>query len=116
MRLRKTIPVLVAVLALAAMTWSAGARTAAPAVFEDGKAIFSAKCASCHGMDGSGNTAKGKEFKLKDLKSAEVQKMSDAKLYELTSKGKGKMPGYEKSLGKDKINAVLAHVRQMAKK
>lgn len=116
MNFKRTIPVIAVMMALAALTWTAGARTASPMVFEDGKAIFSAKCASCHGMDGSGNTAKGKEFKLKDLKSAEVQKKTDAQLIELTTKGKGKMPAYDKSLGKEKIEAVVAYVRQLAKK
>src|SRR5579863_3825766 len=53
--------------------------------------LFKAKCAVCHGPDGSGNTAVGKSLKLRDLRSDEVQKQSDAKLAEITNCGEGKM-------------------------
>jgi|1185.fasta_scaffold170997_1 mono/diheme cytochrome c family protein len=53
-----------------------------------GAALFHANCMMCHGSDASGNTAIGKQNKIKDLKSPEVQKQSDAKLAEIISKGK----------------------------
>jgi len=80
------------------------------------KTLYNQKCASCHAMDGSGNTPMGKKMKLKDLRSKEVQGMTDAKLIEITAKGKGKMPGYEKSLGADKVKALVGYIREMAKK
>lgn len=70
----------------------------------------------CHGANGAGDTAMGRSMKLKDLRSAEVQAMSDAELYEIIAKGKGKMPGYEKSLGADRINQLVAFIREMGKK
>lgn len=100
-------------LALAVSLWSASPLQGAP--FQDAKALYAQKCASCHALDGSGNTAKGKELKCKDLRSAEVQGMSDAKLLEITAKGKGKMPGYEKSLGKEKVEMLVKYVRSMKK-
>jgi hypothetical protein len=42
-----------------------------------------------------------------------VQAQSDAELIEVTAKGKGKMPGYEKSIGADGVQAVVAHIRTM---
>ena len=87
---------------------------------QDIKALYIQKCASCHASDGSGNTTKGKEMKLKDLRSPEVQGKTDAKLYEVTAngvkKGAAKMDGYEKTLGKEKCQQLVAYVRQMAKK
>lgn len=79
----------------------------------DGAAIYKSKCVSCHGADGKGETAVGKAMKLRDLGSAEVQAQSDAELVEVTGKGKGKMPGYEKSIGADGVQAVVAHIRTM---
>jgi mono/diheme cytochrome c family protein len=82
----------------------------------DAAATYKAKCAACHGVDGSGQTAKGKEMKLRDLRSPEVQKLSDEQLYNITAKGKGKMPGYEKSLGADQLKQLVAYMREPAKK
>ena len=76
---------------------------------------YKAKCASCHGMDGMANTAKGKEQKVRPFNSAEVKAMSDQKLLEVILKGKGKMQGYEKSLGKEKCQALVAYCRSLAK-
>jgi cytochrome c6 len=81
-----------------------------------GEATFKQQCAMCHGADGSGNTGMGKTLKLRDLKSPEVQKMSDSELVSLIAKGKGRMPAYESKLGDEKIKAVVAHLRELAKK
>jgi len=81
------------------------------AAFADGAATFKAKCAMCHGPDGSGQTTIGKNLKLKDLRSAEVQKLSDAELTKLLTDGKGKMPASK--LSADDIKAVIAFVRTL---
>jgi mono/diheme cytochrome c family protein len=96
-------------IAVAAATGSAGT-AGGPA---DPAATFKAKCSSCHGADGSGQTAAGKALKLRDLRSAEVQGASDAKLYAVITKGKNKMPGYEKSLGGDTCKALVSFIRQL---
>jgi mono/diheme cytochrome c family protein len=103
--------------ALASMTLLAGSTAFAQAgkATESGDAIFRAKCAGCHGPDGAGATAMGKMFKLRDLRSADVQKMTDAQLSEVVAKGKGKMPAYENSLGNDRVHAVVAYLRDLAK-
>jgi cytochrome c6 len=91
---------------------------AASAAFaaSDGAATYKAKCASCHGADGRGQTAMGKSLKLRDLGSADVQKQTDKELYNLTAGGKGKMPAYKGKLTEAEINALVAHMRTMAKK
>src|SRR5580658_9895750 len=58
-----------------------------------GKAVYDKSCKSCHGPDGAGNPAVAKMMKvdLKDLKSADVQAMSDDDLKKIITDGKGKM-------------------------
>ena len=81
----------------------------------DGGAIYKKQCAMCHGPDGSGATSMGKTFKLRDLKSADVQGMTDAQLTDIITKGKGKMPAYGTKLGPDGVTAVVGYLRTMAK-
>lgn len=81
----------------------------------DGAAIYKAKCASCHGADGKGQTAMGKSMKLRDLGSADVQKMTDADMNKIVADGKGKMPGYKGKLDQATIDAVIAHIRTFKK-
>ena len=90
----------------------------APVAFAatDGAAIYKAKCASCHGPDGSGQTPVGKSMKVRDLGSTGVQKQTDQELYNLTADGKAKMPAYKAKLTKVEIDALVAHIRTMAKK
>ncbi len=87
----------------------------ANAMFDETSTTYKSKCASCHGMDGKANTAKGKELKVRALDSAEVKGMSDQKLLEVILKGKGKMQAYEKALGKEKCQALVAYCRSLAK-
>ena len=78
-------------------------------------AVYKAKCASCHGADGSGNTPAGKKTGAKDFKSPEIKGQSDAALLNAILKGKNKMPGYEKSLGADQCKALAAYCRSLMK-
>ncbi len=80
------------------------------------KSLYASKCAVCHGNDGSANTAKGKELKVRNFRSEEFKKMSDAKAMEVLMKGKGKMEGYEKTLGKEKLEQLLAYCRELSNK
>ena len=104
----------VSILTLAVLFQASSQAAVTPA--GDGAATYKAKCAGCHGADGSGATAAGKALKVRDLRSAEVQKQSDDQLSSLIGKGKGKMPGYEKSLGADKCKELVAYVRHVAGK
>lgn len=99
-------------LAIALLLGSSSQATSA-AIAVDGVALYKSKCASCHALDGSGNTAAGKAAKLRDLRSAEVQAQSDAQLLKIIGKGKGKMPGYEKSVGADGVTLLVAYIRSM---
>lgn len=89
---------------------------ALPGFAADGTALFKAKCAPCHGENGAGDTAVGKNLKVKPLAAAEVQKLTDAELTKVISDGKGKMPPFGKRVTADEIKALVAHIRTFAKK
>ena len=85
---------------------------AMPALAADGAATYKAKCAMCHGPDGSKeNPAMG----MKALSGPDVQKKSDAQLIEATTKGVGKMPAYAGKLSDDEIKATVAFIRTLKK-
>lgn len=77
----------------------------------DGAATFKAKCAMCHGADGSGSTPVGKSLKIPDLRSTAVQGQSDSQLAATIADGKGKMPAYSKSLSPEQIQQLVAFIR-----
>jgi mono/diheme cytochrome c family protein len=52
---------------------------------QDASGIYKAKCAMCHGSDGS-------KIAARDLQAAAAQGMSDADLSAIITNGKGKMP------------------------
>jgi mono/diheme cytochrome c family protein len=83
--------------------------------FADGGDTFKAKCAACHGAAGAGDTTMGKNLKLKDLGSPEVQKLSDDELTTIISKGQGKMPAYDGKLTKDQIGDLVKFIRTLKK-
>lgn len=88
-------------------TWSVAADTGAD--------IFKTKCAACHGATGAGDTTMGKNLKLRDLGSADVQKQSDEELANIITNGKGKMPKYDGKLTKDQITEVVKYIRTLKK-
>lgn len=86
------------------------------ALADDAAALYKTKCAMCHAADGSGNTPMGTKTGAHDFRSAEVQKMTDAQLIELTTKGKNKMPAYDKKLTADELKGLVAYIRELGKK
>ena len=84
---------------------------------DDAAALFKAKCAACHGPDGSGGTATGKAMGTPDLRSEDVQKQTDAQLIDSTTNGKGKkMPAYKGKLTDDQIKQLVGYIRELGKK
>ena len=81
------------------------------AAFADGAALYKTKCAPCHGADGSGQTPVGKNLKVRDLRSPEVQQLSDAEIMKVLSAGKGKMPASK--LSADDVKAVIGFIRTL---
>jgi mono/diheme cytochrome c family protein len=89
----------------------------APAVAQNAPAkdLFVSKCAICHGADGSAKTPMGKNLKIRDFHSPEVQKQSDADLKTMITKGKGKMPAFDGKLTGEQIDLLIGHIREIGK-
>jgi mono/diheme cytochrome c family protein len=93
---------------LAVMLASSGATFAA-----DAGALWGQHCASCHGKDGSGNTAMGKKLGVKNY--TKEQGFSDAEAANVIKNGKGKMKGYKDKLSDADVKALVAYVRSLKK-
>ncbi len=91
------------------------AALALPAAAATGAEVYKAKCAMCHGAHGNGETPMGKNLKLRDLGSADVQKLSDAELEKIIADGKGKMPAYKGKVSEGDIDAVVKVIRSFKK-
>jgi mono/diheme cytochrome c family protein len=93
--------------AATATTWAADAKA--------GEAVYTKSCKSCHGPDGAGNPAIAKMMKveMRDLKSADVQAMSDDDLKKVITDGKGKMKPVASASGA--AADVVAYIRTWKK-
>lgn len=78
------------------------------AAAQSGADTFKAKCAMCHGADGSKTT-----MGSKPLNGAEVQKMSDADLTGIIENGKGKMPAYKGKLTDAQVKDVVGYIKTL---
>ena len=84
--------------------------------------LWKAKCASCHGMDGKGQTDKGKEMKVRDMTTPEYQKISDADIKKSMIDGinrtkdgvKQEMDSYKDSLKPEQIEEMVKYTRYVA--
>jgi len=107
--MRINFPLLIVVTALVVVlsfSLSAQAQNAAD--------TYKAKCAMCHGPDGTGS-AMGKKMGAHDFTGPEVQKMSDADLTNVITNGKNKMPAYAGKLKPEDINGLVAYIRTLKK-
>jgi mono/diheme cytochrome c family protein len=75
-----------------------------------GEAMFKAKCAACHGVNGKGNEV----LKTPDMAAADVQKKSDADLSGVITNGNGKMPAF-KTLTADQVKDLVSYIRSLKK-
>lgn len=98
-------------LTLAVLSASAVAAADAKA----GKTVYTQSCKTCHGPDGAGNPAIAKMMKveMRDLKSPEVQAMSDADLKKIITDGKGKMKPVPAAAGS--ADDLIAYLRSIKK-
>ncbi|MBI4368805.1 MAG: c-type cytochrome [Elusimicrobia bacterium] len=85
---------------------------------DQGKNLFEAKCASCHGKDAKGNSAMTKMFKVDrpalDLVDEETAAKTDVELTATITRGKGRMPAYAEKLKTDEIAGALTYLRVLA--
>lgn len=105
---------LTAAMALGAVTCAIFCTVALAA--SPGEDVYRAKCAMCHGQDGSGNTPMGQRLKIRDLRLPEVQKETDEQLTAIITNGKPPMPAYGKMLSAAEIKQVVAYLRRIGAK
>jgi mono/diheme cytochrome c family protein len=82
---------------------------------DSGADIYKTKCSACHGKNGAGDTMLGKNLKLRPLGSDDVQKQSDDELFTIISKGKKRMPPFDRKLSKDQIHDLVKYIRSLKK-
>ena len=115
--LKKTSISLPAVLSIAVsvvLTVLSGFPGASAGPVEEGQSLFKSKCSTCHAADGSGDTSIGKSMKIRDLRSPEVQKQSDAQLSAIIRDGRGKMPAMGKGLTDGQVHVLVAYIRELS--
>jgi mono/diheme cytochrome c family protein len=81
---------------------------------------FKAKCASCHGQTGKGDTDKGKELKVEDMSAAKYQAKKDddlkkAVLDGFKVDGKEVMPSFKDEVTPDQAAALIKYTRTFKK-
>ena len=82
--MKTTIIATAVLIASAGLSWAGAA---------EGKEVYTAKCAPCHGANGEGKAAMAKMLNvtIPPLASKEVQAKTDAQLQAVILKGQGKM-------------------------
>lgn len=55
-------------------------------------------------------------MKVRDLRSADVQKQTDAQLSDIITAGKNPMPAYKDKLTGEEIKSLVGYVRELGKK
>ena len=80
-----------------------------------GANTYKAKCAMCHGPDGTAATPVGKMMKVPSFKDPVLVKTSEAALIAVTKDGKGKMPAYNGKLTDAQIREVVSYIRTLQK-
>jgi cbb3-type cytochrome c oxidase subunit III len=95
---------------------SAGAAQKNATQSVDAATLFDKHCDTCHGKDGQAKTFKAKFNHARNLTDAKWQaEVSDERIFNSISNGKGKMPAWGKKLSEAHINALVAYVRKLKK-
>jgi mono/diheme cytochrome c family protein len=87
--------------------------------------VWTAKCASCHGEDGKGETDQGRKMGVLDLTTPARQKeLTDDRIREVLETGidrtkdgkKQEMKSYAEELTPDQVEALVVFIRDLAAK
>ena len=82
----------------------------------DASVLFEKHCDTCHGKDGQAKTFKAKFNHARNLTDPTWQaEVTDERLFNSISNGKGKMPAWGKKLSEAQIKALVAYVRKLKK-
>ena len=100
----KKLAVLLAVVAVIALVSAPVAQAEA-----NGKALYDAKCAMCHGKDGVAKPMAKGSANLNDAKWQEATKVEAIET--VITDGKGKMKGYKDKMTAEEIKAVATYTK-----
>jgi len=83
---------------------------------ETGKEMYQKRCQSCHGADGKGNPQMEKTLKVSipPVTGEALKQKNDAESLQIIAEGKGKMPGYAKSLSPEAQQQLLTYMKTLA--
>lgn len=78
-----------------------------------GKKIYQKICWTCHGVTGAGDGPGGAALKPlpTDLRSAQIQSLSNEELFKKISVGKGSMPAYEDMLSETQRMQLVKYIK-----
>jgi mono/diheme cytochrome c family protein len=80
----------------------------------DASTTYNAQCAKCHGRDGRGRTTRGRRTHARDMTDANWQNdVTDERLFNSITNGRGKMPAFKKSLNENQIDELVNYVRRL---
>jgi len=82
----------------------------------DAEKTYKAKCAGCHGLDGSANTKAGRNTGAHDFRAPDTATETDANLIQIITKGKKKMPKFKEKLQPKEIKELVAYIRGFSNK
>jgi mono/diheme cytochrome c family protein len=100
-----------------------GAGAPAAGQAPDGRAIYGAHCAVCHGPTGKGDGQGARVVRqpMRDFSDAPaMREVNDGFLFEITKKGSSQfgrsnaMPAWGMKLSDEEIRAVVGHIRSLA--
>jgi cytochrome c6 len=85
--------------------------------------LWKAKCSSCHGPGGSGDTEKGKQMKIVDMATAAFQAKKDDELKKAILNGvksekggvKQEMDPFKDDLTPEQVDSLIALIRSFKK-
>ena len=86
---------------------------AAPAADSPRGVWIKAKCALCHGIDGSSQTDAGRQTKAPDLRAPEIAKMTDKALEKSIAGGHKRMPAFQKQVTAANVRVLVQYIRSL---
>ncbi len=79
---------------------------------ESGSALYTAKCAKCHGADGRGDTAIGRALDAPDFTDESWKTRHSAdEMISVVTKGQKGMPAFSKKLTRRQISSLISYVQ-----
>ena len=89
------------------------------AAFAEPQANYRVNCSQCHAVDGSGKTSFAARARVPDLRSKEVQDMTDEDMYTSIARGtrhKAYPHAFElRGMAKEDIKLLVGYIRTMKK-